>query len=264
MTTATVVEAAPAVRPKRFVGKVAVVTGGNSGIGLGVAKAYAREGAQVAITGRDEKTLQSAAQEIGPGTLAFKSDASKIADIEAAMDRIRKSFGRIDALFLNAGVGKFIPLEQVTEAFFDEVFNINVKGLLFTVQKALPLMKPGSAIVLNASINGHKALLHSTVYGASKAAVINLAKTLSIELVDRGIRVNSVSPGPIETAILTRAGMSAEQLQQTREWILSAVPMKRFGQPEEIAAAVLYLTSPESAYVIGADLIVDGGMQTLS
>lgn len=264
MTTATVEEAAPAVQSKRFIGKVAVVTGGNSGIGLGVAKAYAREGARVVITGRDEKTLQSAAQEIGPGTLAFKSDTSKIADIEDAMERIRESAGRIDALFLNAGVGQFVPLEQVTEAFFDQVFNINVKGLLFTVQKALPLLKPGSAIVLNASINGHKAMLNSSVYGASKAAVLNLAKTLSIELIGRGIRVNSVSPGPIETPILSRAGMSAEQLQQTRDWILNAVPMKRFGQPEDIAAAVLYLSSPESGYVIGADLIVDGGMQTLS
>jgi NAD(P)-dependent dehydrogenase (short-subunit alcohol dehydrogenase family) len=264
MTTATGVEAATAVQPKRFIGKVAVVTGGNSGIGLGTAKAYAREGAQVAITGRDEKTLKAAAQEIGPGTLAIKSDAGKVSDIENAMAQIKAKFGRIDALFVNAGGGNFIPLEQVTEAFFDSVFDVNVKGLLFTVQKALPLLKPGSAIVLNASINGHKAMLNSTVYGASKAAVLNLAKTLSIELIGRGIRVNSVSPGPIESAILTRLGMPAEQLKQTQEWILSSVPMKRFGQPDDIAAAVLYLTSPESAYVIGADLIVDGGMQTLS
>ena len=264
MTTATAVEAAPAVQPKRFIGKVAVVTGGNSGIGLGVARAYSREGAQVAIIGRDEKTLQSASREIGPGTLALKSDAGKIADIEKAMAQIKEKFGHIDALFVNAGGGKFIPLEQVTEAFFDETFDVNVKGLFFTVQKALPLMKPGSAIVLNASINGHKALLNSTVYGASKAAVLNLAKTLSLELVGRGIRVNSVSPGPIETAIFSRGGMSAEEIKQTKEWVINQVPMKRFGQPEDIAAAVLYLTSPESAYVIGADLIVDGGMQTLS
>src|SRR5205085_8912539 len=135
---------------------------------------------------------------------AIKSDAGKIPDIENAMARIREKFGRIDALFVNAGGGNFIPIEQVTEAFFDETFNVNVKGLLFTVQKALPLMKSGSAIVLNASINGHMALMNSTVYGASKAAVLNLAKTLAIELIDRGIRVNSVSPGPIETAILSR------------------------------------------------------------
>ena len=248
---------------QRFKGKVAVVTGGNSGIGLGAAKAYAREGASVVITGRDEKTLQAAAKEIGPDTLASKSDCGKISDIDNAMATIRDKFGRIDALFANAGGGRFMPLEQVTEALFDETFNVNVKGVLFTVQKALPLMKSGSAIVLMASINGHKAMLNSSVYAASKAAVISLAKNLAIELVDRGIRVNSVSPGPIETALLSR-NLSAQELQQTKDWIISKVPMKRFGQPEDIAAAVLYLTSPESAFVTGADLIVDGGMDTLS
>jgi NAD(P)-dependent dehydrogenase (short-subunit alcohol dehydrogenase family) len=248
---------------QRFKGKVAVVTGGNSGIGLGAAKAYAREGASVAITGRDEKTLQEAAKEIGPGTLAIKSDAAKISDIESMMARIRDKFGGIDALFLNAGVGQFMPLEQITEAFFDGTFDVNVKGLLFTVQKALPLMKPGSAIVLNASINGHKAMPNASVYAASKAAVISLAKNLSIELVDRGIRVNSISPGPIESALLAR-NLSSEDLKQTKDWIRSQVPMKRFGTPEDIAAAVLYLTSAESGFVIGADLIVDGGMETLS
>jgi len=248
---------------QRFKGKVAVVTGGNSGIGLGVAIAYAREGASVVITGRDEESLQAAAAEIGPGTLAIKSDASKISDIEKAMAEIREKCGRIDALFVNAGTGKFTPIAEVTESFFDDTFNVNVKGVLFTVQKALPLMTSGSAIVLNASINGHKAMPNTTVYAASKAAVISLAKTLSSELVERGIRVNSISPGPIESAFLSRE-LTTEQLQQTKNWIVSQVPMKRFGQPEEIAAAVLYLTSPESAFVIGADLIIDGGMQTLS
>lgn len=251
------------INGQRFKGRVAVVTGGNSGIGLGVAKAYAREGASVVITGRDRKTLHAAAEQIGPGTLAIKSDATKISDIENAMSRIREQFGRIDALFVNAGVGKFIPIDEVTESFFDETFNVNVKGVFFTVQKALPLMSSGSAIVLNASINGHKAMPNTAVYGASKAAVISLVKNLSIELVERGIRVNSISPGPFESALLSRE-MSAEQLQQTKDWIVSQVPMKRFGQPEEIAAAVLYLTSPESGFVIGADLIINGGMQTLS
>jgi NAD(P)-dependent dehydrogenase (short-subunit alcohol dehydrogenase family) len=248
---------------ERFKGKVAVVTGGNSGIGLGVAKAYAREGAAVVITGRDERTLQTAAEEIGPGTMSIKSDASKISDIENAMAAIRERFGRIDVLFANAGAGRFIPIEQVTEAFFDEIFNVNVKGVLFTVQKALPLMTSGSAIVINASINGHKAMPNTTVYGASKAAVLSLTRNLSIELVARGIRVNSISPGPIESALLARE-LSAEELKQTKDWIVSQIPMKRFGQPEDIAAAVLYLSSPESAYVIGADLIIDGGMKTLS
>jgi NAD(P)-dependent dehydrogenase (short-subunit alcohol dehydrogenase family) len=248
---------------QRFRERVAVVTGGNKGIGLGVAKAYASEGASVVITGRDDKTLGAAAEEIGPGTLAIKSDAGKISDIENAMAAIRERFGRIDALFVNAGGGKFAPLEEVTESFFDDTFNVNVKGLLFTVQKAVPLMRSGSAVVLNASINGHMAMPNTTVYAASKAAVISLAKTLSVELVGRGIRVNSISPGPIESTFLTRE-LSTEELQQTKDWIVSQIPMKHFGQPEDIAAAVLYLTSPESAFVIGADLIIDGGMRTLS
>jgi len=248
---------------ERFKERVAVVTGGNKGIGLGVAKAYAREGASVVITGRDEKSLAAAAEEIGPGTLAIKSDAGKISDIEKAMDAIREKLGRIDALFVNAGAGKFTPLEEVTGSFFDDTFNVNVKGLLFTVQKAVPLMRPGSAVVLNASINGHMAMPNTTVYAASKAAVISLAKTLAIELVKRGIRVNSISPGPIESTFLSRE-LPAGELQQTKDWIVSQVPMKRFGQPEDIAAAVLYLTSSESAFVIGADLIIDGGMKTLS
>ncbi|MCI0348942.1 MAG: glucose 1-dehydrogenase [Acidobacteriales bacterium] len=248
---------------QRFKGKVAVVTGGNSGIGLGAAKAYASEGASVVITGRDEKTLQAAAKEIGPGTLAIKSDASKISDIEKMVATIREKFARIDALFVNAGVGQFMPLEQITEAFYNGTFDANVKSVLFTVQKALPLMPSGSAIVLNASINGHKAMPNASVYAASKAAVISLAKNLSIELVGRGIRVNSVSPGPIESALLSR-NLSPEDFKQTKEWITSQIPMKRFGKPEDIAAAVLYLTSPESAFVIGADVVVDGGMYTLS
>ncbi len=245
---------------KRFEGKVAVVTGGNSGIGLGVAKAFAREGAAVVVTGRDEKTLRAAEQEIGGGAMAIKADVSKLSEIDAAMAKIKDRHQKIDALFVNAGVGKFVAFDQVTESFYDEIMDINVKGLFFTVHKALPLLSQGSAVVLNASINAHKGMAGTTVYGASKAAVLNLAKTLSADLVPRGIRVNSVSPGPVESAILTRAGLSGEQLQQTREWIRGQVPIKRFGTPEEIAEAVLYLCSPQSAFVVGADLVIDGGM----
>ena len=248
---------------QRFKGKVAVVTGGNSGIGLGVAKAYAQEGAQVAITGRNEKTLSAAAKEIGAGTLAIQSDAGKVADIKSAMKKISEQLGRIDALFVNAGVGKFIPLDQVTEEFFDETVNINLKGVFFTVQKAIPLMSKGSAIVLNASINAHLGMPGTTVYGASKAAVLNMAKTLSADLLEKGIRVNAISPGPITSSLLARDGISQEKLQETKDWIQSQVPMKRFGTPEEIAAAVLYLTAPESAFILGAELIIDGGMATL-
>ena len=248
---------------QRFQGKVAVVTGGNSGIGLGVAKAYAREGAQVAITGRNEKTLEAAAKEIGDGTLAIQSDAGKVAEIETAMKKIKERFGRIDAMFVNAGVAKLIPFDEVTEEFFDETVNINMKGVFFTVQKAIPLMFKGSAIVLNASINAHLGMPGTTVYGATKAAVINMAKTFSRDLLEKGIRVNAVSPGPITSALLGRDGMSQEKVQEIKDWIQSQVPIKRFGTPEEIAAGVLYLTAPESAFVLGAELIIDGGMATL-
>jgi len=250
------------VSRQRFQGKVAVVTGGNSGIGLGVAKAYAREGAQVAITGRDETTLASAANEIGPGTLAIKTDVTKIFEIEKGMAEIRDKYGRIDALFVNAGVGEFMPIENVTESFFDQTIGVNLKGVFFTIQKALPLLTSGSAIVLNASINGHIAMPNASVYAATKAGVISLAKNLAEELVGRGIRINTVSPGPIESALLSRT-LSPAELKQTKEWILSQVPMKRFGQPEDVAAAVLYLSSAESNFVIATDLIVDGGMATL-
>lgn len=248
---------------KRFEGKVAVVTGGNSGIGLGAAKAFSREGAKVVITGRDQKTLESAAKEIGAGTIAIKADVAKLSDLDQAFSEIKKTVGKIDALFVNAGVGKFIPFEQVTESFFDETMNINLKGLFFTIQKAVPLMPKGSAIVLNASINGHLGMPGSSVYGASKAAVINLAKTLSADFLEKQIRVNAVSPGPITTPILDRMGMSAEQTKQTKEWIQSQVPLKRFGTVEEIAAAVLFLSSSESSYILGTEIIVDGGMVTL-
>jgi NAD(P)-dependent dehydrogenase (short-subunit alcohol dehydrogenase family) len=187
---------------QRFQGKIAVVTGGNSGIGLGVAKAYAQEGAHVAIAGRNEKTLEAAAKEIGDGTLAIQSDAGKVAAIEAAMKKIKERFGRIHALFVNAGVAKLVPFEQVTEELFDETVDINLKGVFFTVQKAIPLMSKGSAIVLNASINAHLGMAGTTVYGATKAGVVNMVKTLSADLLGKGIRVNAVSPGPITSSLL--------------------------------------------------------------
>jgi NAD(P)-dependent dehydrogenase (short-subunit alcohol dehydrogenase family) len=244
----------------RFQGKVAVVTGGNSGIGLATAKAFAREGASVVITGRDEATLESAEKQIGMGTMAVKADVSRLADLDALMGKVKSRFQKIDALFVNAGVGKFVPFDQVSEAFYDEIMNVNVKGVFFTVQKALPLMGPGSAVVLNASINAHKGMPGTTVYGPAKAAVKNMAKTMSADLVSKGIRVNSISPGPIETPLLKRTGMTGEQLKQTSEWILGQVPLKRFGTGEEIAEAVLYLCSPAAGFTVGADLVIDGGM----
>ena len=245
---------------KRFEGKVAMVTGGNSGIGLAAAKAFAREGAQVAVTGRDEGTLKNAEKEIGSGALAIRADAARIADLDAAMAKVREQFKRIDALFVNAGIGKFVPIAEVTEAMFDEIVTINLKGAFFTVQKALPLMARGSAVVLNASINAHIGLPGTTVYGATKAAVVNMAKTMSADLAERGIRVNAVSPGPVETPIFGRAGISSEQSRQTKEWLQNQTLVKRMAEPEEIAEAVLYLSSDVSSFVVGTELVIDGGM----
>jgi len=245
---------------ERFKNKVAVVTGGNSGIGLATARAFAREGAKVAITGRSDATLKAAQRELGPDVLVLKADFSQVPEIAKAMDRIKERFGRIDVLFVNAGVGKFVPFEDVTEALFDETMATNLKGAFFTVQKALPLLSRGAAVVLNASINAHMGMPGSTVYGASKAAVVNLAKTLSADLLQRGIRVNVVSPGPVATPIIDRMGLPEEATRQLKEQITERVPLKRFGQPDEIAAAVLYLSSSESAFVVGTELVVDGGM----
>ncbi|HYV19459.1 MAG TPA: SDR family oxidoreductase [Verrucomicrobiae bacterium] len=244
----------------RFKDKVAVVTGGNSGIGLATAIAFVREGAKVAITGRSDETLKAAQKELGPEALVIKADMSRVTEIESAVGRIRERFGRIDALFVNAGIGRFVPLEEVTEQFFDETMATNLKGLFFTVQKAAPLFTKGAAVVLNASVNAHMGMPGSTVYGASKAAVVNLAKTLSADLVARGVRVNVVSPGPITTPIFDRMGLPEKEGRQLKEHITSRVPLKRFGLPEEIASAVLYLTAPESAFIVGTELVVDGGM----
>ena len=243
----------------RFTDKVAVVTGGNSGIGLATAKAFAREGANVAITGRSDATLKAAQEELGPEALVIRADTSRVPEIEAAMARIGKRFDRIDALFVNAGIGRFVPFEAVTEEFFDETMAINLKGAFFTVQKAVPLLSRGAAVVLNGSINAHMGMANSSVYGASKAAVVNLAKTLSADLLERGVRVNVVSPGPIATPIFDRMGLPDEQTRQTKEWIIGQIPLKRFGHPDEIAAAVLYLSSSESAFVVGTELVIDGG-----
>jgi NAD(P)-dependent dehydrogenase (short-subunit alcohol dehydrogenase family) len=244
----------------RFDGKVAVVTGGNSGIGLATAKAFAREGASVAITGRDEASLKKAEGEIGAGTLVLRADASRVAELNMAMGKIAERFKRIDALFVNAGIAKLLPFDQVTEASFDESVAVNFKGVFFTVQKALPLLGPGSAVVINASINAHKGMPGTTVYGATKAAVISLAKTMSADLASRGIRVNAISPGPVESALLTRGHMSESELKQTKDWIQNQVLIKRFAKADEIAEAVLYLCSSASSYVVGSELIIDGGM----
>jgi NAD(P)-dependent dehydrogenase (short-subunit alcohol dehydrogenase family) len=245
---------------KRFAGKAVAITGGNSGIGLATAKLFHDEGAKVAISGRDQKTLDEAVTAIGEDTLAVKADVSKLADIDKFFSHVAAKFGKIDALFANAGIAKFAPVGDSNEQLFDETFDINVKGLYFTLQKALPLLNDNAGIVLNSSVVNTKGSATTSIYSASKAAVRSLARTFAAELVDRGIRVNVVSPGPILTPIFGRTGLPQAVLDEFAAHVKSQVPMKRFGTPEEIGHAVLFLASTEASYITGVDLYVDGGM----
>lgn len=244
---------------KRFAGKSVVITGGNSGIGLATAKLFHQEGAKVAISGRDQKTLDEAVKTIGNGTLAVKADVSKLADIDKLYEQVTAKFGKIDGIFANAGIAKFAPASESTEQMFDETFDINVKGLYFTLQKALPHLNNNAGIVLNSSVVNAKGSPSASIYSASKAAVRSLARTFAAELVDRGIRVNVVSPGPIETPIFGRTGLPQSAVDEFANHIRTSNPMKRFGTPEEVAHAVLFLTSSEASYITGVDLNVDGG-----
>jgi NAD(P)-dependent dehydrogenase (short-subunit alcohol dehydrogenase family) len=235
---------------KRFEGKVALVTGGNSGIGLATARALAAEGAQVVIAGRDEGTLGRAAAEIG--ALAVRADVARPEEVDRVIDAARERFGRLDVVFANAGIARFAPAERVTEAVYDEVMATNVKGVYFTIQKSLPLLGPGSAIVINASVVASKGVPNGSVYAASKAAVRSLGKTFAAELAGRGVRVNVVSPGPIETPIY-------DPTPGLKERLTASVPMQRSGTAEEVASTVLFLASSEASYITGAEVAVDGG-----
>jgi NAD(P)-dependent dehydrogenase (short-subunit alcohol dehydrogenase family) len=245
-------------------GKVAVITGGNSGIGLATAKEFVAQGAQVVISGRDQKTLDEAAKELDGKLLAVRADVAKLADIDKLFGAVKTKFGRIDVLFVNAGVGKFVPIEAMSEEIYDSIVDINLKGAFFTVQKALPLLADGASIVLNTSIAAHIGRpIGTSVYSASKAALLSLARTLSAELVGRNIRVNAISPGPVTTPIFGRLGLPAEALAQLRQDVESQVPMKRFGRPEEIAKAALFLASSDSSFLLGSEIVADGGLSQL-
>jgi len=244
----------------RFTNKVVLVIGGNSGIGLASAQAFAREGARVVVTGRDTLTLARAAAAIAGAPLTVTCDVADLRQIDLLMTQIREQLGRIDILFVNAGVGAFIPIEAVTEQDWDRLMAVNLKGVFFTVQKALPLLQQGSAIVLNSSIGWKKGIPTGSVYAASKAGVRALGRNFAAELVGRGIRVNVVSPGPIETPIIGRtAGLSAEMIPELRKQMIANTPMKRMGEPEEVARATLFLASDEASFITGVDLLVDGG-----
>jgi NAD(P)-dependent dehydrogenase (short-subunit alcohol dehydrogenase family) len=244
-------------------GKVAVITGGNSGIGLATARRFVSEGAKVAILGRDPTTLETAVSELGDAAIGVAGDVQSLQDLDRFYETVKRDFGSIDLLFVNAGVAKMRPLEAVDEKHFDELFAVNVKGAYFTVQKALPLMNDGGTIVLNTSIANQLGNPTMSVYAASKAALRSLVRTFSAELVERGIRVNAISPGPIETPIYGRLDLPPEAQEEMAAAFTEQVPLKRFGAAEEVANAVLFLSSSESSFVLGHELVVDGGMTQL-
>ena len=239
--------------------KVALITGGNSGIGLATAKRFVNEGAYVFITGRRKEELNAAVKEIGRNVTAVQGDVSNLADLDRLFAQIKKEKGKIDIVFANAGVAKYAPLGEITEEFYDSIFDINVKGVLFTVQKALPLLRDGASIILNASIVASKGFSSNSVYSATKAAVRSFARTWTTDLKDRRIRVNAVSPGPIDTPGLNELLASSETGNQRKKMISNGMPLGRLGTPDEIAKAVVFLASDDSSYITGTELFVDGG-----
>lgn len=245
---------------KKLDGKIALVTGGTSGIGLATAKRFVAEGAHVFITGRRQTELDAAAEAIGKKVTGVQSDVSKLADLDLLFATIKQEQGHLDVVFANAGVGEIVPLGSITEEHFDKTFNINVKGLLFTVQKSLPLLPNGASIILNASIVSIKGSPAFSVYSATKAAVRSFARNWILDLKERQIRVNAISPGLIPTPGYDHLGLSDEQLQEFVTSQVNTMPLGRVGTPDEIAKAVVFLASDDSSFVNGIELFVDGGM----
>ncbi len=240
--------------------KVAVITGGSSGIGLATAQRFIADGAQVVITGRNQEAVDAAAAELGDRATGIHGDVANLEDLDRLFAQVQEQFGRVDVLFANAGIAPFIPFEAVTEEHFDSLFNINVRGLFFTVQKALPLLSEGASVILNASVVAQSGLPNTSIYSATKAAVRSLGRTLAAELSPRGIRVNVVSPGLIETPFWGKVGLSQDEIDAFAEQVVQQTPLGRLGKPEEIATTVAFLASDDASYFTGADLVADGGM----
>jgi NAD(P)-dependent dehydrogenase (short-subunit alcohol dehydrogenase family) len=244
----------------KLAGKTAVITGGTSGIGLATAQRFINEGAFVFITGRRQTELDAAVEALGENAFGVRGDVSNLEDLDRLYETVKEQRGEMDILFANAGGGEFARIGEISEEHFDTIFGNNVKGLLFTVQKALPLIGDGGSIILNASTAASSGMENFSVYSASKAAVRSFARSWILDLKGRGIRVNAVSPGPIQTPAIDGLADTEEQVKQFKDQIVSLIPLGRIGQPEEVAAAVVFLASDESSFVNGSELFTDGGM----
>ncbi len=244
----------------RLRGKRALITGGSSGIGLETARQFIAEGARVTITARASNAFEQAKQQLGDYAIYIVSDAANAAGQRKLAGEIKDHFGSLDTLFVNAGIADLRPVEQWDESGFDNTFGINVRGPFFLIQALLPVFANPASIVLNASINADIGMPNASVYAASKAGLLSMARNLSAELISRGIRVNAVSPGPIATPLYSKLGLSAADLQATSEALQRQIPARRFGQPAEVASAVVFLASDESAFTVGAEIIIDGGL----
>jgi NAD(P)-dependent dehydrogenase (short-subunit alcohol dehydrogenase family) len=240
-------------------GKVAVVTGGNSGIGLATARAFHAHGANVVIAGRDQETLEEVSRQLGHHVLAVQADITKLSDIDQLMARAHETFGNLDVLFVNAGIYKGAPLEEVDEGAFDEMMNANFKGAYFTVQKALPFLNEPASIIFNGSVNALTGIANSSLYTANKGAIHALARALAAELIGRGIRVNTITIGPTATRLLARSGSSQAILDAQDVARIGRSPVKRLGHPEEVANVALFLASDDASFVVGSEIAADGG-----